>query len=665
MKLIYLLLSLTLWLNSQVITEDLEYQKISGVGYNWQYVNFSNNYSDAIVVCSNVLPSSASNEAVVRVNNISSSGFDVKIQQPNDTDAGYTTDVYCIISDEGEYSIPIHYEARKVVSTGTSGSSSPASWKVINSENVSNSVIYSYDKPVVLGQVMSYNDNRFSTFFSTDCESRYNRPFQSGVSDGICVGKHVGQIGQLRNDETLGYIVAETGIYDLEDFSMAVSSGANSVRGVGDAPAYSYVLDKSYTHGVVSKEAENGGNGGWAVLYGASPFGTSLDLAIDEETVSGDTTRKHTTEEVAYWVFLEDSVDLAELKINEVLYQQTVLGSGNDEFIEFYVTRSGNLKNYLFTDQDGVSHHYRFPKHSVNVGDYVVLHIGTGTDYVASNVHHFYKGAHEFINDTGDDIVLLKPINTDITVIDGKSLNVVPFDYIAYDNGGDSVPISKKGVTVAWNSSYESELKDADAGHSISLVPNGMDNDSSACWELTATANASDNGCSGYILSTDSSSDASLTYSMGRSNTERADIRLEKTSLTIYDPINMEVNPKAIPGALVKYTIMASNQGLGSTDEDSIAIADNIPTNMKLCVSTVSRCSEIGFTNGAVSSTLSLGSLEYSNNNGTDFLYVPTADAEGFDSDVTNVRVKLNGSFKQSDGTNHPSFTLQLKMGII
>ncbi|CAA6816885.1 MAG: Unknown protein [uncultured Sulfurovum sp.] len=664
-KIILLFIALSLVLFAKAITPNLEYQKISSVGYAWTHVNLLNSYSDPIVVCSNVLPSKAHREAVVRVNNITSMGFDVKIQAPNDVDPNYSTDIYCIVSDEGSYTIPIKYEAHKVISRGTSGSTSPVNWNASNTENVSGSIFQTYDKPAVLGQVMSYNDNRFSTFWSFDCESRSNRPFQSNMADGICVGKHVGQIGETRNDETLGYIVAEAGVYELEDFSMAVDYGADSVAGVGNNPPYSYNLDKSYTHGVVTKEAEDGGNGGWSVLYGASPFGTSLDLAIDEETIAGDKTRTHTTENVAYWVFLEEQVNLAEIKINEVLYKQTVTGMANNEFIEFFVTKSGDLKNYLFTDQDEKSHHYRFPKHSVNTGDYVVLHIGVGTDYVDAKVHHFYQNSSQFLNDDGDDILLLKPSNTDVTVVDGVGVNAVPFDYMAYNNAGDSIPISQNGITTFWNSSYESELKNADKGHSFSLVPNAIDSDTSACWELTTSGNASDNGCSGYVKSTDANSDTSLTYSMGRSNTDVPNIKLEKTSLTIYDPVNIESNPKAIPGALVAYTISARNEGFGSTDANGIGIADSVPANMKLCVSSLSRCTEVGFVEGGVSSTLSLGSLEYSNNNGASFNYMPMADAEGFDRDVTNVRIKLNGSFQESDGMNHPSFSLVLKMGII
>lgn len=655
----------TLSLFSQAITEDLEYQKISGVGYSWQYVSFSNNYTDAIVVCSNVLPSSANREAVVRVNNISSSGFEVKIQAPSDVDAGYTTDVYCIISDEGSYSIPIKYEARKVLSTNSSGAN-PNNWDASNAEEVTNSIVQTYNKPTVLGQVMSYNDNRFSLFWSFDCESRKNRPFQSGMSDGICVGKHLGQVAETRSSETLGYIVAEAGIYELEDFSMAVNYGSDSVEGVGNSPAYSYALDKSYTHGVVTKEAEDGGNGGWAVLYGVSPFGTSLDLAIDEETTSGDKSRTHTKEEVAYWVMLHEPIESAEMKLNEVLYQEATLGTGNEEFIEFYVSKAGNLKNYLFTDQDGVSHHYRFPSHTVSQGDYVILHIGAGTDTVLGNVHHFYKGASQFLNNTGDEILLLKPSNTDITTVDGEVVNGIPFDYMAYDTVGDSIPYSSKGVTLSWNGSEIARLANTADGTSIALTPNAVDGDTSLCWEITAITDVSKKAtnCTTYLSTADSNVDAGMINSMGESNTEFPNIKVEKTSVSIYDPINLEVNPKAIPGAMVKYTITGRNEGLGSTDVNTIALVDTIPDNMSLCVSTVNRCREVSFVDGTISSTLSLGTVEYSNNNGNDFMYTPMADAEGFDADVTNVRVKFNGSFNRSDGVNHPSFDLELVMKI-
>jgi len=142
------------------------------------------------------------------------------------------------------------------------------------------------------------------------------------------------------------------------------------------------------------------------------------------------------------------------------------------------------------------------------------------------------------------------------------------------------------------------------------------------------------------------------------------DIKLKKSSTTIYDPINEESNPKAIPGALVKYTIHAQNEGLGKTDNDTVAIADAVPENMKMCVDNIDRCLKAEFVDGTVSSELTLGTVDYSDNGGTDFNYTPIADAEGYDVSVTNVQIKLNGSFKESDGTNHPYFNIKLHMGV-
>jgi len=557
-------------LQAQVVTADLEYQKINGVGYSWQTVNLANSYSDPVIVCSNVLPSKLDNEAVVRLRNVNSGSFQLKIQRPNDSDPGYTTDVYCIISNEGSYIAPFKYEAHKVLSDNTNGNTSPNDWSAARAEEVTGSITQTYTRPAVLGQVMSYNDNRFSVFWSFNCQNRNRRPFQS--NNRICVGKHVGQIAETRSSETVGYVVAESGIYDLEDFSMAVNYGSDTVRGVGDNPPYSYTLDKSYTDGVVTKEAEDGGQGGWAVLYGTSPLGTSLDMAIDEETIAGDTTRTHTSEEVAYWVFLYDPVDMADMMINEVLYRQSVNGSSNDEFVEFYVTQSGNLKNYLFTDQDGSSHHYRFPKHSVSAGDYVVLHIGSGTDSVSGNVHHFYMGINQILNNNGDDIVLLKPINIDQTTVDGQILNVVPVDYISYDGGGDSIPVSQSGVTVNWNDSEINRLGGAAKGESIALTPNGDDSDSSVCWELSATTDPAKKAtnCTNYIPTRDTNTNAGQTNSVGESNTATPNMTITKSSIVITDPVNGTSNPKRIPGATIRYCFRVDNTGEAAAENATV-----------------------------------------------------------------------------------------------
>jgi len=358
----------------------------------------------------------------------------------------------------------------------------------------------------------------------------------------------------------------------------------------------------------------------------------------------------------------------AEMKINEFLYKQTSTGKDNDEFIEFYVTASGDIENYIFTDQDsGSSHRYFFPAQSVNRGDYIVLHVGEGTSSQNGNVYHYYMGISTMLNDSGgDDLLLLKPDDTDSTDLEGAMVHAIPFDFVQYGTSGDAldtIPTSENGVTVTWDEGENARLLKANKGTSISLTPNSNDSDTSICWEKSATITDSEKAtnCPHYTPTLDTNNDTTLTYSMGEINTLLPEIKLTKSSETIYDPINLENNPKAIPGAMKKYSILLTNEGLGATDNDSVHLKDTVPEKMKLCVSTVAKCQEIILSDGAVSSGLSLGSVTYYQD-GT--VYQPTADVEGFDATITEVKVNLNGSFKESDGTNHPSATIELYMGV-
>ncbi|MEG3174608.1 hypothetical protein U1872_00080 [Sphingomonas sp. RB3P16] len=58
---------------------------------------------------------------------------------------------------------------------------------------------------------------------------------------------------------------------------------------------------------------------------------------------------------------------------------------------------------------------------------------------------------------------------------------------------------------------------------------------------------------------------------------DNAAIALAKTSRVISDPINLLLNPKAIPGATVEYCLTASNAGPGTAS--GVTLADAIPAN--------------------------------------------------------------------------------------
>lgn len=290
----------------QQLTADLEIKLIPNVGATWLTVPLENNYSDAIVVCTYNLPSSSAPPAVTRIQNITGNSFQLRIQQFENSSIVTASSVHCVIADEGAYdSGGLKYEARKVLSTGTSGLA--VGWGVATTEDVSADVTQTYANPHVVGQVMSFNDVNASVFWNFDCESRGNGAFFSGQADGICVGKHIGQINNTRANETLGYIVLEAGTGTVNDISFATAVGPDTGAGVGNNPPYNYSVSGDFDIGVLSDAGEDGGQGGWAILYGADPLPTNqIRWAIDEETVAGDTSRTHTSENVGYWVFQDN-----------------------------------------------------------------------------------------------------------------------------------------------------------------------------------------------------------------------------------------------------------------------------------------------------------------------------------------------------------------------
>ena len=291
--------------NGQVLTTDLELKLVPNVGANWQTVTLENTYSDAIVVCTYNLPSALAPPAVTRIQNITATSFQLRIQQFENSSVVTAGNVHCVIADEGAHnSGGLKYEARKVVSDQTSGLSVPGGWGNVNNEDVSADITQTYANPHVVGQVMSFNDVKASVFWNYDCETRGNGAFFSGQVDGICVGKHIGQINGTRAAETLGYIVVEAGTGTVNDISFAAAVGPDTGGGVGNNPPYNYSVSGDYDVGILTQQGEDGGQGGWAVLYGADPLAANqISWAIDEEVVAGDTGRGHTTENTGYWVF--------------------------------------------------------------------------------------------------------------------------------------------------------------------------------------------------------------------------------------------------------------------------------------------------------------------------------------------------------------------------
>ena len=145
-----------------------------------------------------------------------------------------------------------------------------------------------------------------------------------------------------------------------------------------------------------------------------------------------------------------------------------------------------------------------------------------------------------------------------------------------------------------------------------------------------------------------------------------APLTILKSSQVYSDPANGTANAKAIPGGFMTYTVTVANPGGGTVDSNSIIVADATPANLQLFVGDLASGSgPLLFLQGSPSSALTysfagLASLsddiEFSNNGGASWTYVPSPNAAGVDPAVTHLRIRPKGAM-----AGNSSFSLQLR----
>lgn len=135
-----------------------------------------------------------------------------------------------------------------------------------------------------------------------------------------------------------------------------------------------------------------------------------------------------------------------------------------------------------------------------------------------------------------------------------------------------------------------------------------------------------------------------------------------KSTAVFSDPFNNALNPKAIPGAIVTYTVRLTNSGPGAVDSNSVVITDALPGAVDLFVGDIGGVGSgpVLFTDGAPASGLSwtftslasgLDSVDFSQD-GSVWTYTPVPDANGFDATVRHVRLKPSGTMSAAGGGN-------------
>ncbi len=265
----------------------------------WTTVGLGQTYNNAVIIATPIYPSASLPPVVTRITNVTSTGFDLKIDRADGLTAPVSIDVAIVAVDEGVYTQAVDgvtMEAVKFTSTITA-------YGTNNWAAESRSYQNSYTTPVVIGQVMSSNDANWSTFWSMGA-SRQDAVDASNLN----VGKHVGQdSNRTRADEVIGYIVIEAGNGTANGVAYEAGLGAATVQCFGDsATPYSYSLSGSLatvSTAAVSQSGMSGNDGAWAVLSG-TPYvtATSLNLHVAEDEFK-DSRQRHSAEHVAFIVF--------------------------------------------------------------------------------------------------------------------------------------------------------------------------------------------------------------------------------------------------------------------------------------------------------------------------------------------------------------------------
>jgi hypothetical protein len=103
-----------------------------------------------------------------------------------------------------------------------------------------------------------------------------------------------------------------------------------------------------------------------------------------------------------------------------------------------------------------------------------------------------------------------------------------------------------------------------------------------------------------------------------------------------------------------------------------VIITDPVPANTKMYIGDIGAAGSgpVGFVNGTPSSALtwtftalnsSTDDLDFSNDGGVSWTYVPTADAQGCDAAITHIRMRPKGTMA-GQGAGSPSFELSFQV---
>lgn len=268
------------------------------VGGSWTSVSFKNTgFTNPVVVASHI--EKANSFAVsVRIRNVNSSGFEVKLQAPNGSIPEAETVTYIAV-EKGKWFIDgykIEAASDNIPTIGASPTIG-GSWKAEKQE-----YLHTYaEPPVVLHQVQTANDESWVTSWVSKQSGRSSPP----TKDGFQAGLNGAEVTTSHSEETIGWIVVES---DSTGTIGGVKFNAQRTKDLvyghdneQNCETFNYATVNSSTSvPIVSQLEMDGNDGSWAVICAKN--NSSLGLHVEEDDVYDDE-RTHTTEWNGFIVF--------------------------------------------------------------------------------------------------------------------------------------------------------------------------------------------------------------------------------------------------------------------------------------------------------------------------------------------------------------------------
>ncbi len=255
----------------------------------WTPITFAGSFISPIAVCT---PRRVNNTVpvVVRMQNLTTTGMEIRLQNPGDLTVPVADTVDCLVAEEGAWTLPdgTKMEARQVDLTTPNFVGSWEATQIQLSETFSSPL-------VVLGQVMTANDPAWSVFWS-----RGNAPQNAPTPTNLRVGYHVGEDpNTTRAGERIGVIAFDAANGTLGGVEYESGRTADIITGpVPVTHTFATPFTAAPTVLLASQSAMDGPQGGWVTQQGAISA-TSVDLVIEEDQVADQET-DHPTEMVGY-----------------------------------------------------------------------------------------------------------------------------------------------------------------------------------------------------------------------------------------------------------------------------------------------------------------------------------------------------------------------------